>query len=175
MKQVIEILLKEKQKKLWISMIIYGLIGLLAEVFDRAFSGALVGYFHLRYISMVGWTSLWMIPVYSIGIFGIAILNDYENYYKKPMWLQTILGGLWVEVIEFLFGILYLKILHLAVWDYSEMPGNIMGVICIQNWILFSLSVPLAIWIIDIIGSLFYQENNYYNILDNYKKLFTLK
>lgn len=156
-------------------MIIYGAIGLLAEIVDRSLSGDLVGFSNLKYASMAGWTSLWLMPVYAIGILGLTIINDYEKYYYKPMWIQTILGGLWIEILEFAFGIVYLKIFHLGVWDYSGMIGNIDGVICIQNCILFSLSVPLCIWIIDIVGSLFYKEDNYYGILDNYKKLFTGK
>ena len=41
-----------------------------------------------------------------------------------------VLGGLIITAVEFLAGVVVNILLGLDVWDYSEMPGNILGQIC---------------------------------------------
>ena len=45
--------------------------------------------------------------------------------------------------LEFLFGLLVNRVLHLHVWDYSALPLNIMGQICLPfSLIWFVLTIP---------------------------------
>ena len=48
-------------------------------------------------------------------------------------------------VVEFLFGLLVNRVLHLHVWDYSALPLNIMGQICLPfSLIWFVLTIPAS-------------------------------
>ena len=47
--------------------------------------------------------------------------------------------------VEFLFGLLVNRVLHLHVWDYSALPLNIMGQICLPfSLIWFVLTIPAS-------------------------------
>ena len=48
-----------------------------------------------------------------------------------------------ITLIEFCFGLLFNIILHQNVWDYSGVPGNIMGQICLLFTVIWMvLSLP---------------------------------
>lgn len=60
-----------------------------------------------------------------------------------PMWLQVLLGGLFITLAEFSFGLIYNIWLGLKVWDYSKLPFNIMGQICPMFFFLWvAISLP---------------------------------
>ena len=55
------------------------------------------------------------------------------------------IGSLIITVVEFLFGLLVNRVLHLHVWDYSALPLNIMGQICLPfSLIWFVLTIPAS-------------------------------
>ncbi len=51
--------------------------------------------------------------------------------WETPFWQQMLLGGLQITTVEFVAGIILNIILQLNVWDYSNMPYNIGGQICL--------------------------------------------
>ena len=89
---------------------------------------------------------------FTMGLIGgtalllIGLLNKYFKW-TQPIWLQVILGGLFIICAEFLTGLIINKWLFPllnkpVVWDYSDMPGNILGQICPQYsaiWLILSL------------------------------------
>lgn len=69
--------------------------------------------------------------------------------FTKKQWLKIFLiGSLAVTAVEFVFGVIFNIILRKKVWDYSNMPLNILGQICPLYsffWgILCLFFVPLA-------------------------------
>ena len=64
------------------------------------------------------------------------------NHRKKPpLWLQMLLGGGIITLGEFLCGIFVNLWLGLNVWDYSRLPFNIMGQVCLiftAAWVILS-------------------------------------
>lgn len=75
------------------------------------------------------------VPLYGFGLctlFLLAMLENF-NYISDPLWNKV---GLFVTmavsmtVIEYIAGVLCLKVLKVRLWDYSEMWGNIQGIIC---------------------------------------------
>ena len=54
-----------------------------------------------------------------------------------PLVLQQLVAAAGITAIEFLFGLVLNVLLGLHMWDYSNMPGNILGQICPQFTVLW--------------------------------------
>ena len=55
-------------------------------------------------------------------------------------------GGSVITAVEFVVGVVVNLILHLDVWDYSDMAGNIAGQVCPLFTVLwFFLAIPAFI------------------------------
>lgn len=66
-----------------------------------------------------------------------------------PLWQKCIFGALLITLVEFVFGVVFNLFLHMGVWDYSHMPMNILGQICVPfTLIWFFFSFVLFKWII---------------------------
>lgn len=67
-----------------------------------------------------------------------------------PLWLQGAACAALVTVVELAAGLLLNKLLGLAVWDYSLLPGNLWGQICPQFaaiwWGLCMAFIPVFDW-----------------------------
>ena len=53
-----------------------------------------------------------------------------ERFKEKNILLKAAICALGVTAVEFLFGVLFNLVLKMNVWDYSNMPLNILGQIC---------------------------------------------
>lgn len=68
-----------------------------------------------------------------------------EKMKRRSLPARCAIGSLIITVVEFLFGLLVNRVLHLHVWDYSALPLNIMGQICLPfSLIWFVLTIPQA-------------------------------
>ena len=65
-----------------------------------------------------------------------------------PLWQQILIGAAGITVLEFCTGCIVNLWLGWDVWDYSGMPGNILGQICPQYMLLW-LPVSLAGIVLD--------------------------
>ena len=86
----------------------------------------------------------------------IGLLN--EIWAKWNLLVQTLVGTGIATVLEFITGLVVNVILRWNVWDYSNLPGNIMGQICPQFMILWALIVVVAIILDDVIRWKFFDE-----------------
>lgn len=69
-----------------------------------------------------------------------------ELPWEMPLWMQAFLCGCLVTLVEFAAGLILNIWLGLGVWDYSDMPGNLLGQICPQFWLLWIvLSGPVIV------------------------------
>lgn len=59
-------------------------------------------------------------------------------YWRDPLWRQLLRCVVFVTSMEFLSGIILNKWLHLALWDYSRLPFDLFGQICLPFAVLFS-------------------------------------
>lgn len=85
----------------------------------------------------ISWTMLLLALVLCIPLerFGS------ELPWKMPLYIQAFVCAAVITLLEFIVGIFLNIILQLNVWDYSNLPGNILGQICPQFsfiWFLFS-------------------------------------
>ncbi len=86
--------------------------------------------------------------------------------WKDPLWKQLIRCTIFVTAMEFITGIIVNKWLRLSVWDYSNMPFQLFGQICLPFVLIFSglsaagilLSGYLGYWI-------FGEAKPYYHVL----------
>lgn len=56
---------------------------------------------------------------------------------------KAVASALAVTVTEFVFGVVLNVFLSMGVWDYSDMPANIMGQVCVRYffvWLLLSFA-----------------------------------
>ncbi len=74
-------------------------------------------------------------------------LNEWLPW-QMPLVTQCIIGTLLVTAVEFAAGLILNVWLGLDIWDYSSVPGNILGQICPQFMIAWT-GLSLAAIIID--------------------------
>lgn len=63
-----------------------------------------------------------------------GVLNEKDRC--MPLVLQMAIAAFGITAIEFVFGLVLNVWLDLGMWDYSNMPGNILGQICPQFMVL---------------------------------------
>lgn len=121
--------------------------------------GSLIGYvlevFYRRIFSAKKWVNPGFmvgpyIPLYGFGVvFLYAISNIDLAGFGIPEWASILIHiaaiGIILTLIELVAGLIFVKGMHLKLWDYSNQWGNFKGLICP----LFSL-----IWLI--VGSVYY-------------------
>lgn len=102
------------------------------------FLGALGG-------SIYYWIEIWFRGFSHWSMFflgGICFLFFYMQGhllgFEEPLWRQLLRCVIFVTAMEFLTGLLVNKWLQLEVWDYSELPFQLFGQICLPFTILFS-------------------------------------
>lgn len=74
----------------------------------------------------------------------IGLINEYYSYDIPLIW-QMMIGACIVTVVEFVNGCIINLWLGLNVWDYSDMPFNIWGQVCLPYMVLWSLLSGVAI------------------------------
>ena len=74
-----------------------------------------------------------------------------ELPWECPLWLQALACAALVTVTEFVAGLVLNLWLGLGVWDYSDMPFNLLGQICPQYaivwWGLCLIFIPVFDWL----------------------------
>ena len=106
-------------------LVLIGIGGLLYVLVELAFRGRS----HWT-MFLVGGLCFWL----------IGLINEVLPW-EMPLWKQCIIGAVIVTAIEFLAGCFINLWLGWDVWDYSNMPFNVLGQICLPFsllWILLS-------------------------------------
>ena len=80
----------------------------------------------------------------------IGGLNEYFTW-ELALWKQCMYGSLTITALEFVFGLILNLWLGLNIWDYSNLPLNLMGQICLPfsvMWFFLSgIAVVLDDWL----------------------------
>lgn len=64
---------------------------------------------------------------------------------KLPLLYKCILGSLSVTSVELVFGLFFNVFLGLSVWDYSNIPLNLFGQVCLLFSVLWGFLSAFAI------------------------------
>jgi len=85
------------------------------------------------------------------GLCGLLVgsVNQIPKFYNSKIIIQSLIGAIIVLFVELIAGIILNIHLNLGIWDYSNLPFNILGQICIHYGLLWMLLMPFAIWIED--------------------------
>ncbi len=98
-----------------------------------------------------------MLPVYGLCFVAVGAINQIPAFYKLSMRLQALIGAVIVLIIELISGCILNIGFGLGIWDYSQMPLNVAGQICLLYGILWFLLMPLAIWLEDRLNMIRYK------------------
>ncbi len=77
-----------------------------------------------------GYTHWSMIITGGTAFVSLYLIN--KTLSDIPLLIKAFLGMIVITTLEFTVGIIVNKIFHLNVWDYTNIPGNIMGQISLQ-------------------------------------------
>lgn len=114
-----------------------GILGWIIELFFR------------RFFDKTNPDRLWLnpgfltgpcLPVYGFGAVALFTLSFLDASYIMRLGANGIIYyvlmffvmALVMTLIEFIAGIIFIKGMHIQLWDYSNEPGNIMGIVCIK-------------------------------------------
>lgn len=166
--------IKTKHKIIY-PFIIMGFGYMIIEIIFKAGYGSMVGYKGIRYESLIGYTSLWMFLVGGLAGIWIGRISDRPIFKKRCVFLKCLIGACIVLYLEFVFGVVFNLWLNMNLWDYSDLPFNLYGQICLLFGVLWFLITPFAIWMDDFLYWILYDDGKLYSLFDLYKKLFTFK
>ena len=71
----------------------------------------------------------------------LGLINEIVPW-QMPLWQQILIGAVGITTLEVLTGCIVNLALGWNVWDYSGLPGNLLGQICPQY---FALWLPVAL------------------------------
>tara|TARA_B110000116_G_scaffold262132_1_gene267100 strand:+ start:236 stop:637 length:402 start_codon:yes stop_codon:yes gene_type:complete len=122
-------------------LLFWGMFGLCSEIIFTA----LANLFSNKAYNLMGRTSVWMFPIYSIGLtYGFSLVqniisNDFIRYLSYP---------LWIWLIEILVGFPASKF-GIRIWDYRYLPDNrhwkgIISFIHFPIWVFFGFLVEFV-------------------------------
>lgn len=100
---------------------------------------------------------------WTMGIVGglcfviIGLLNEGYNW-EMPFWKQCLIGACVITALEFVSGVVLNMILGLGIWDYSGIPFNLFGQICLPFSIAWFFLSGIAIILDDYIRYWFFDE-----------------
>lgn len=98
-------------------------------------------------VAFRGYTHWTMAVLGGILFLLLGGLNEWIPW-EMPLALQCVIGAVIVTVAEFIAGLILNVWLGLGIWDYSDVPGNILGQICPQ-FIFAWLGLSLVAIILD--------------------------
>lgn len=89
-----------------------------------------------------GWSHWTMFFLGGACFVCMGLINEVLPW-EMPIWQQMAIGACIITALEFLTGCIVNLWLGWGVWDYSGMPGSILGQVCPQYavyWLLVSLA-----------------------------------
>lgn len=99
------------------------------------------------------WT---MFIVGGVAFFLVGCINEKER--KMPLIRQMLIGSIVITVLEFLCGCIVNLWLGWNVWDYNNMPLNLLGQICLPFTVLWFFLSAVGIILDDYIRHLLWNE-----------------
>ena len=116
---------------------IYSFLGFLLE---KAFAAAT----HAENRTRKCFLLLPLCPVYGLGMLAVLALPP---AFQRGVWL--VLGGAAVTTaVEYAVHWAYEAFLDVRFWDYSRVPGNVNGRVCLPFTLAWGLLTALAVWLI---------------------------
>lgn len=107
------------------------------------------------------WT---MLIVGGICFIFCGIINELFDW-DMPLWMQMLICSIGITAIELISGLVINKLFKLNVWDYSNLPFNLYGQVCLLFTFIWFLLSSLAIILDDWLRYLFFDEEKPHYVL----------
>ena len=104
-----------------------------------------------------GYTHWTMGMVGGICFIFLGLINEVLPW-NTPLTLQMLIGSIIITSIEFISGCILNIWLKMGVWDYSNLPFNILGQICLPFSILWYFVSAIGIIADDYIRYIYFEE-----------------
>lgn len=108
------------------------------EVLLFGIGGALYYLIEILWDGQSHWT---MFVLGGICFVIMGLLNEYKFSWKQSLFMQSLISAITITVFEFIVGYIVNIRLDLGVWDYSGLPFNLFGQICLYFFLLW---IPLS-------------------------------
>ena len=86
----------------------------------------------------------------------VGLLNEHYYKWNQSLLFQSVVGAVIITAMEFITGCVVNIWLEWNVWDYKNLPFNLMGQICLYFFLLWIPIAMLCIVLDDWIRYLFY-------------------
>ena len=116
----------------------YSFLGYLLE---KGFAAAT----HARQQTRKGFLLLPMCPVYGLAVTAVLALPPELT---AIFWGRFFWGGLTATAVEYAVHLLYDRLLHVRFWDYSGLPGNLAGRVCVPFSTVWGLLLAAVVPVI---------------------------
>lgn len=116
-----------------------------------------------------GHTHWTMFVVGGICFYLVGLINEIIPW-ETPILKQCLIGAFIITAVEFISGCIINLLLKWNVWDYSDMPLNIMGQICLPFSAAWFLISAVAIVADDYLRYAMGEEKPYYFIFRRKKE-----
>lgn len=120
--------------------------------------------YNLVELAFRGWSHWTMFILGGVCFICLGQINE-VIIWEMPLWQQVVIGASIITTLEFSTGCTVNLWFGWGIWDYSGMPGNILGQVCPQ---FFALWLPVALVGIILDDCLRYwwwqEEQPHYNI-----------
>ena len=91
------------------------------------------------------WRGRSHVSMFCVGGLALLLLHGLFLRFALPLFAQCLVGGLVITAIEFVAGAIVNVHLKLNVWDYSKMPLNLYGQVCMPFSLLWCLlTLPIS-------------------------------
>ena len=114
----------------------------MKELFKLTFITVVMGILYLLIEILYRGNTYWQMAIVG-GIAGmlIGLISKFLNW-ATPLWLKGIIGMFIATICEFAGGFYLNLCRHCGIWDYSNLPFNLFGQICLYYsiaWFFLSL------------------------------------
>lgn len=117
-----------------------------------------------------GYSHWLMFIIGGLAFLMVGMLNEVFKW-ETPIEIQSIIGGGIITGIEFITGLIANIQFNMGIWDYSNLPLNVMGQICLPFTFIWILLSTVIIVIDDWLRyKLFDEEKPHYTFLWRRKK-----
>ena len=100
---------------------------------------------------------------WTMGVLGgicficLGLINEILSW-ETPLALQMLIGSIIITILEFITGCIVNIWLGWNIWDYSNLPLNLLGQICLPFSILWYFVSAIGIVIDDYIRYIYFDE-----------------
>lgn len=120
--------------------------------------------YNLVELAFRGWSHWTMFILGGVCFVCLGLINEIIPW-EMPLWQQVLIGAGIITGLEFATGCIVNLWLGWDIWDYSQMPGNILGQVCPQFFVLW-LPVALVGIVMDdcLRYRIFHEDQPHYNV-----------